>query len=130
MCIRDRPTAALDPMAEAEVYSSFDKIVGNKTAIYISHRLSSCRFCDHIAVFDNGQIAVSYTHLPLWGEAEVVSVVFDGAYHTAGFKEAPQQAFFTFCPACQNVRFPEVSAFENIRAAIFRSCVILFNVIK
>lgn len=50
----DEPTAALDPIAESEIYTNFDKIVGNKTAIYISHRLSSCKFCDRIAVFKNG----------------------------------------------------------------------------
>lgn len=54
--ILDEPTAALDPIAEYEVYSKFNEIVGSKTAIYISHRLSSCRFCDDIAVFDNGEI--------------------------------------------------------------------------
>ena len=49
--ILDEPTAALDPIAEAEVYSSFNEIVGDRTAVYISHRLSSCRFCDEIVVF-------------------------------------------------------------------------------
>ena len=60
--VLDEPTAALDPIAEAEVYSSFDRIVGDKTAIYISHRLSSCRFCDEIAVFDKGQIVQQGSH--------------------------------------------------------------------
>ncbi len=50
--ILDEPTAALDPIAEYEIYSRFNEIVGNRTAIYISHRLASCRFCDKIAVFD------------------------------------------------------------------------------
>ncbi len=60
--ILDEPTAALDPVAEAEIYSKFDEIVGDKTAIYISHRLSSCRFCDKIAVFDKGRIVQLGTH--------------------------------------------------------------------
>lgn len=60
--ILDEPTAALDPIAEAEVYSNFNKIVGDKTAIYISHRLSSCRFCDKIVVFDAGSIVQVGTH--------------------------------------------------------------------
>ena len=60
--ILDEPTAALDPVAEAEVYQSFDKIVGNKTAVYISHRLSSCRFCDNIAVFDEGRLVQMGSH--------------------------------------------------------------------
>ncbi len=58
----DEPTAALDPIAEAEIYSNFDKIAGNKTAIYISHRLSSCRFCDKIAVFDHGELVQTGSH--------------------------------------------------------------------
>lgn len=58
----DEPTAALDPIAEAEIYQNFDKIAGEKTAIYISHRLSSCRFCDKIAVFDNKELVQTGTH--------------------------------------------------------------------
>ena len=60
--ILDEPTAALDPIAEYEVYSKFNEIVQDKTAIYISHRLSSCRFCDVIAVFDDGQIVQMGVH--------------------------------------------------------------------
>lgn len=60
--ILDEPTAALDPIAEYEIYSKFNEIVGDKTAIYISHRLSSCRCCDKIAVFDNGQIVQRGSH--------------------------------------------------------------------
>ena len=60
--ILDEPTAALDPMAEAEVYSKFDAIAGDKTAIYISHRLSSCKFCDEIAVFQDGAVIQQGTH--------------------------------------------------------------------
>lgn len=52
--ILDEPTAALDPIAEAEIYEKFDAIAGDKTAIYISHRLSSCKFCDEIVVFHEG----------------------------------------------------------------------------
>jgi len=54
--ILDEPTAALDPIAEYEVYSKFNDIIGNKTAIFISHRLSSCRFCHDITVLHEGQI--------------------------------------------------------------------------
>lgn len=60
--ILDEPTAALDPEAEAEIYTKFDEIAGDKTAIYISHRLSSCRFCDEIAVFHEGQVIEQGTH--------------------------------------------------------------------
>ena len=60
--ILDEPTAALDPIAEAEIYSKFDEIVGDKTAVYISHRLSSCKFCDEIVVFEGGNIVEQGSH--------------------------------------------------------------------
>lgn len=60
--ILDEPTAALDPIAESEIYSRFNDIVGGKTAVYISHRLSSCRFCSRIIVFDNGKVIQEGTH--------------------------------------------------------------------
>ena len=60
--ILDEPTAALDPIAEAEIYSKFNDITGDRTAIYISHRLSSCKFCDEIAVFHEGAIIQQGTH--------------------------------------------------------------------
>lgn len=60
--ILDEPTAALDPISEYEIYKHFDSLVGGKTAVYISHRLSSCRFCDRIIVFHNGTIIEDGTH--------------------------------------------------------------------
>ena len=63
--ILDEPTAALDPVAEAGIYSRFDEIAGDKTAIYISHRLSSCKFCDEIAVFHEGAVIQQGTHASL-----------------------------------------------------------------
>lgn len=60
--IMDEPTAALDPVSECEVFDGFDKLVGNKTAIYISHRLASCRFCEDILVFDQGQVVQRGSH--------------------------------------------------------------------
>ena len=72
--ILDEPTAALDPIAEAEIYGKFDEIAGDKTAIYISHRLSSCKFCDEIAVFHEGAVIQHGTH------AELVADV-SGKYH-------------------------------------------------
>lgn len=64
----DEPTAALDPIAEAEIYEKFDRIAGDKTAIYISHRLSSCKFCDEIVVFHGGQIIQQGSHDSLVAE--------------------------------------------------------------
>lgn len=58
----DEPTASLDPLAENEIYSKFDSIVGTKTAIYISHRLSSCKFCNDIVVFDGGRLIQRGSH--------------------------------------------------------------------
>ena len=66
--ILDEPTAALDPIAEAEIYGKFDEIAGDKTAIYISHRLSSCKFCDEIAVFHEGAVIQQGTHASLVAE--------------------------------------------------------------
>ena len=60
--ILDEPTSALDPVAEYEIYQHFDKMVQGKTSIYISHRMSSCRFCDKILVFDQGQIVEEGNH--------------------------------------------------------------------
>ena len=60
--ILDEPTAALDPYAEFTLYEQFDSLTQGKTAIYISHRLSSCRLCDKIAVFDNGCLVQFGTH--------------------------------------------------------------------
>ena len=58
----DEPTAALDPISEYEIYRGFDRIAERKTAIYISHRLSSCRFCEKIAVFHEGRIVQTGSH--------------------------------------------------------------------
>ncbi len=60
--ILDEPTASLDPLAEAAVYENFDKISKEHTSVFISHRLSSCRFCERILVFDKGQIAQDGSH--------------------------------------------------------------------
>lgn len=60
--VLDEPTAALDPISEAEIYEKFNDLVKNKTAFFISHRLSSCKFCDRILVFDKGHIIEEGTH--------------------------------------------------------------------
>jgi len=71
--ILDEPTAALDPIAEYEVYTTFDETIGSKTAVFISHRLSSCRFCHDIAVFDDG-------HIVQRGEHDELLTKEDGLY--------------------------------------------------
>lgn len=72
--ILDEPTAALDPIAEAEIYTGFQEMVRHRGAVYISHRLSSCRFCDKIAVFHEGRLVQEGTHDELLQEEE-------GKYH-------------------------------------------------
>lgn len=72
--ILDEPTAALDPVAESEIYSRFSEMVTDRTAVYISHRLSSCRFCDKIAVFDHGSVVQVGTHEALLADTA-------GKYH-------------------------------------------------
>ena len=62
MVIMDEPTAALDALAEAEIYESFSNLVEGKTAVYISHRLASTRFCDKIALFDHDGLKEYGTH--------------------------------------------------------------------
>lgn len=60
--ILDEPTSALDPLSEDKFYKNLDKIIGNKITIYISHRLSSTRFCDKIVMFESGKIVEYGTH--------------------------------------------------------------------
>jgi len=72
--ILDEPTAALDPIAEHEVYSRMNEITEGKTAIFISHRLSSCRFCQDIVVFDEGELIQQGGH-------DLLVEDFDGKYY-------------------------------------------------
>lgn len=60
--VLDEPTAALDPLSEYEIYSRFDELVRDKTSIYISHRMSSCRFCQDILVFQEGRLVERGSH--------------------------------------------------------------------
>lgn len=79
--VLDEPTAALDPVSEHEIYERFNQFVGEKTAIYISHRLSSCRFCDKIAVFDQGRLIQMGSHDALLAQE-------DGKYHALWHAQA------------------------------------------
>ena len=65
MIILDEPTAAMDPRAEYDLYKRFDALISQKTAVYISHRMSVCRFCDCIAVLHQGALAEYGTHSAL-----------------------------------------------------------------
>lgn len=66
--ILDEPTAALDPKSEAEIYARFNDMTGGRTAVYVSHRMSSCRFCDRIVVFADGRVVEDGTHESLLAE--------------------------------------------------------------
>lgn len=68
LVILDEPTSALDPVSEYDIYRRFNELVREKTALYISHRMSSCRFCDNIFVFDRGRIVQSGSHETLMRE--------------------------------------------------------------
>lgn len=83
--ILDEPTAALDPIAESEVYSRFNETVGEKTAVFISHRLSSCRFCDKIVVFHEGQLVQFGSHDTLVADE-------NGKYHELWHAQAQYYA--------------------------------------
>ena len=63
--ILDEPTAALDPIAESDMYQKYNEMTNEKSSIYISHRLASTRFCDRIILIDNGKIMEEGTHQQL-----------------------------------------------------------------
>ena len=65
MMILDEPTAALDPIAENDIYNKYNELTKGKTSIYISHRLASTRFCDRIIFLKDGEIAEEGTHSEL-----------------------------------------------------------------
>lgn len=74
--ILDEPTAALDPLSEHEVYTRFHEIMEDKTAIFISHRLASTRFCDRVAVFAGGEIVECGSHDQLMGAGGLYADMF------------------------------------------------------
>ena len=70
LLIMDEPTSALDPLAEAEIYKDFNNLAQDRTAIYISHRMSSSVFCDRILVLNNGKVEAFKTHEELMKNKE------------------------------------------------------------
>ena len=75
--VLDEPTSALDAIAEQRLYESFDKMIGEKSAVYISHRLASTRFCDRIAMFDGGSVIELGTHDELMGKGGAYAHMFE-----------------------------------------------------
>ena len=79
--ILDEPTASLDPIAETRLYERFNSIIGEKTSIYISHRLASVKFCDSIAVFADGELVERGTHKELMEKNGVYAEMFTKQAH-------------------------------------------------
>ena len=75
--ILDEPTAALDPISEYEIYQRFDELIEGKTAIYVSHRMSSTRFSQRIVVLDHGKIVQDGTHNSLMAEPGIYRDLFN-----------------------------------------------------
>lgn len=75
--VLDEPTAALDALAEYELYKNFDEMIGSKSALYISHRLSSTRFCDNVAMFAHGELVEYGTHESLMAKGGEYAKMFE-----------------------------------------------------
>lgn len=75
--VLDEPTAALDPFAEYEIYSQFNSMTENKTAIFITHRLSAVKLADAVVVFDNGELKEYGTHGQLYAKNGIYKEMFD-----------------------------------------------------
>ena len=76
MVILDEPTAALDPLAESDIYRRYHELSRNKSSLFISHRLASTRFCDKIAFLSNGKITEEGTHDELMQKGGAYSQMF------------------------------------------------------
>ncbi|MBO5353641.1 MAG: ABC transporter ATP-binding protein [Lachnospiraceae bacterium] len=74
--VLDEPTAALDALAEHQLYQDFDKLIGGKTAVYISHRLSSTQFCNSVAMFAEGEMVEYGTHQSLLEQGGAYAEMF------------------------------------------------------
>ncbi|MDO4302613.1 MAG: ABC transporter ATP-binding protein, partial [Bacillota bacterium] len=90
--ILDEPTAAFDALAEYNLYKSFNELIGDKSAIYISHRLSSTRFCDHIAMFKEGEIVEYGSHEELLLKKGAYAEMFEIQAQYYKDKEASENA--------------------------------------
>ena len=87
--VLDEPTAALDPIAESDLYQKYNDLTGNCTSVYISHRLASTRFCDRVLLIENGGIAEEGTHEELLAAGGRYAYLFDiqSKYYKEGAME-------------------------------------------
>lgn len=76
LLILDEPTAALDPIAESELYKEYNKIAKNKTAIFISHRLATTKFCNRIILMEEGKISAIGSHSDLMEKSEIYKEMY------------------------------------------------------
>ena len=79
--VLDEPTAALDPLAEYDLYSMFNELVRDKTTVFVSHRLSSTRFCDRVLLLEEGRIAEEGTHKELMAMNGLYTGIFKKQAH-------------------------------------------------
>jgi ATP-binding cassette subfamily B protein len=87
--VLDEPTAALDPIAESDMYNKYNEFTGGRTAVYISHRLASTRFCDRIILIDGNRIAEEGTHATLMAAGGKYAGLFEiqSRYYREGVEE-------------------------------------------
>ncbi len=92
--VLDEPTAALDALAEKQLYERFDDMIGKNSAVYISHRLASTRFCDSIAMFKDGRMIEYGTHDELIEKGGVYAEMFEvqAQYYREGGEEEKEDA--------------------------------------
>ena len=93
MMVMDEPTAALDALAEEKIYREFDSLLRGRTALFISHRLASTRFCDRIVVLDGGRISQAGTHDELLGQEGLYREMFltQGKYYRQDKEEGQDE---------------------------------------
>ena len=81
LLVLDEPTSALDPIAESKIYEEYNRFANNKTAVFISHRLASTKFCDRILFLENGKIIEEGSHKELMEKGGKYREIFDIQSH-------------------------------------------------